>query len=146
MSFYGAEVICEKGTDVITIIIPNEKLTIFDLALRKFITSVNDEAVTTRIPQPTLDENGEIKYEHDKTPLLVANSDLVTYTIRVYNEGTVLGYATEIADDIPDGVIFLPTNETNVQYGWKMYDASGNETADPTQAVEIRTDYLKDEL
>ena len=118
----------------------------FDLALRKFITGVNDEAVTTRIPQPTLDENGEIKYEHDKTPVEVANSDLVTYTIRVYNEGTVLGYATEIADDIPDGVIFLPTNETNVQYGWKMYDASGNETADPTQAVEIRTDYLKDEL
>ena len=118
----------------------------FDLALRKFITGVNDEAVTSRIPQPTLDENGDIKYEHDKTPVEVANSDLVTYTIRVYNEGTVLGYATEIADDIPDGVVFLPNNEINKQYGWKMYDANGNETEDPAEAVEIRTDYLKDEL
>ena len=118
----------------------------FDLALRKFITGVNDEAVTSRIPQPTLDENGDIKYEHDKTPVYVANSDLVTYTIRVYNEGTVLGYATEIADDIPDGVVFLPNNEINKQYGWKMYDARGNETEDPEEAVEIRTDYLKDEL
>lgn len=115
----------------------------FDLALRKFITAVNDDAVTTRIPQPKKDENGKLKYEHDKTPVYVANSDFVTYTIRVYNEGTVLGYATEISDDIPDGLVFVPANATNKEYGWKMYDITGQETTNVSEAVEIRTKYLE---
>lgn len=115
----------------------------FDLALRKFITAINDEAVTSRIPQPKLDENKKIKYEHDKTPVYVHNSDLVTYTIRVYNEGTVLGYATEISDDIPDGLVFLPENATNKEYGWKMYDITGKETTNINEAVEIRTRFLE---
>ena len=118
----------------------------FDLALRKFITKVNSEEITTRKPNPTIDENGDLKYEHDKTPVYVANSDLVTYTIRVYNEGTVLGYVMEIADDIPDGLVFLPEHETNKQYNWKMYDANGEETTELTEAVEIKTKYLENTL
>ena len=81
------------------------ELRCFDLALRKFITKVNDDDVTTRIPKPTVDTDGKIKYEHDKTPVYVANSDIVTYTIRVYNEGSTLGYAMEVSDDIPDGLV-----------------------------------------
>lgn len=118
----------------------------FDLALRKFITAVNNDAVTTRIPEPVVDENGKIKYEHDKTPVYVANSDIVTYTIRVYNEGTVLGYAMEVSDDIPDGLVFLPKHETNKEYEWKMYDAEGKETQNPSDAVEIRTKKLENSL
>ncbi len=122
------------------------ELKYFDLALRKFITGVNDEEITTRIPNPTINEDGEIEYVHDKTPVYVANSDLVTYTIRVYNEGTVLGYAMEISDDIPDGLVFLPEHETNKMYNWKMYDANGEETLEPSEAVEIRTKYLENTL
>ena len=122
------------------------QLRYFDLALRKFITKVNSEEITTRKPNPTIDENGDLKYEHDKTPVYVANSDLVTYTIRVYNEGTVLGYVMEIADDIPDGLVFLPEHETNKQYNWKMYDANGEETTELTEAVEIKTKYLENTL
>ncbi len=122
------------------------ELKYFDLALRKFITKVNENDVTTRIPKVEVNEDGNLKYNHDKTPVYVANSDIVTYTIRVYNEGSVLGYAMEIADDIPDGLEFLPTHETNEKYGWKMYDANGNETTDPSKAVEIRTRYLENEL
>ena len=118
----------------------------FDLALRKFITAVNEEAVTTRIPKPTINSSGDITYIHDKTPVYVANSDIVTYTIRVYNEGTVLGYAMEVSDDIPDGVEFLPNNETNKKYKWEMLDANGKKTDDPTKAVEIRTKYLENSL
>lgn len=122
------------------------ELRCFDLALRKFITKVNDDDVTTRIPKPTVDTDGKIKYEHDKTPVYVANSDIVTYTIRVYNEGSTLGYAMEVSDDIPDGLVFLPTHETNKQYKWKMLDNDGKETDDPQKAVEIRTTYLENTL
>ena len=122
------------------------ELRYFDLALRKFITGVNDEEITTRIPEPTVKEDGTIEYVHDKTPIYVANSDVVTYTIRVYNEGTVLGYAMEVSDDIPDGLEFLPDHATNQEYGWKMYDANGEETTNPAEAVEIRTRYLENDL
>lgn len=122
------------------------ELRCFDLALRKFITAVNDDEVTTRVPVPTVNNDGNIQYNHDKTPVYVANSDLVTYTIRVYNEGTVLGYAMEISDDIPDGLAFLPEHNLNKQYAWKMYDVNGEETNDVSKAVEIRTRYLENSL
>ena len=122
------------------------ELKYFDLSLRKFITKVNDKEITTRIPKPTVGTDGNLKYEHDKTPVYVANSDIVTYTIRVYNEGTISGYAMELSDDIPDGLYFLPNNETNKEYKWIMIDKDGKETQDPLKAVEIRTKYLSDTL
>ena len=121
----------------------------FDLALRKFITGVNEQEITSRVPQITFNENGEVVYDHDKTPVYVANGDLVTYTIRIYNEGTIAGFAEEIEDDIPDGLTFVPTNATNQEYGWKMYyyDENGSlvETGDSTKAEFIRTTYLSSE-
>ena len=125
------------------------QLKYFDLALRKFITGVNDEEVDTRIPEVVIDEEGNITYEHTKEPVEVVDNDNVTYTIRVYNEGTIAGYAEEIEDDIPEGLIFLPDNETNKQYGWKMYyyDEEGNlvETEEVEKAQVIRTTFLSEE-
>lgn len=124
------------------------QLRYFDLALRKFITGVNDKEVTTRIPEFYIDEDGNYKYKHDKTPVEVVNNDNVTYTIRVFNEGTIAGYAEEIEDDIPEGLIFLPEDETNKEYGWKMYyrDEEGKlvETENVEEAEVIRTDYLSE--
>ena len=127
----------------------------FDLALRKFITGVNAEEITNRIPQVdtskygTIGEDGKeitsFEYNHTKEPVRVEHNDLVTYTIRVYNEGTKAGYAAEIKDDVPEGLIFLPDNEVNKQYRWKMYDENGNETENAEEAVYIRTDYLSKE-
>ena len=124
----------------------------FDLALRKFITGVNDEEVTSRIPEVdtslygTTDENGNIitsfTYNHTKDPVRVATHDIVIYTIRIYNEGQISGYAEEIKDDIPEGLVFLPENEINQEYRWVMYDANGNVTENAEEAVYIRTDYL----
>ena len=122
------------------------ELRYFDLALRKFITAVNEEGIATRIPVPRIKEDGTIEYVHDKTPVLVENSDIVTYTIRVYNEGTVQGYAMEISDDIPEGLVFLPDHTTNITYKWIMLDANGQVTEDPLEAVEIRTKYLENRL
>lgn len=92
----------------------------FDLALRKFITQVNNEEVTTRVPEVVVDENGQITYRHPKDPVLVESGDVVIYTIRVYNEGRISGYAQEIKDDIPSGLEFLPEHETNIEYGWEL--------------------------
>ena len=47
--------------------VENTKLN-FDLALRKFITKVQDKDITTRIPQPKID-GGKITYDHTKDPV-----------------------------------------------------------------------------
>ena len=142
----------EKGVsktisgNTITITIPNnpeEKE--FDLALRKFITGVNGKEVTTRIPVFKVDEQGNYIYEHTKEPVLVANSNIVTYTLRVYNEGEVAGYAKEIKDDVPEGLEFLPDDETNKEYRWIMLDKYGKETDNASDAKYITSDYLSKE-
>ncbi|MCI8641770.1 MAG: Cys-Gln thioester bond-forming surface protein [Clostridia bacterium] len=120
------------------------KLTSFDLALRKFITQVENEKVTNRIPEVKY-ENGKIAYEHSKNPIDVVTGNTVIYTIRVYNEGDINGYASKVSDDIPDGLEFLPENDLNKEYRWIMYDSEGNETEDVSKAVKITTDYLSKE-
>ncbi len=129
-----------------------EKLIVkeFDLALRKFITAVNTTEITSRIPEvdvtPLKDGSGETAiYNHTKEPILVSNGNIVTYTIRVYNEGEIDGYAQLVKDDIPDGLEFLPENEINVEYRWVMLDEDGNETTDVDKAAFIQTDYLSKE-
>ena len=118
----------------------------FDLALRKFITKVDEEEVTTRIPEVSYNRDEEqITYNHTKDPVEVITGNVVEYTIRIYNEGDIAGYAEEVADDIPDGLRFLPENETNTAYRWVMYDKDGNITNNAEEAVEIRTDYLSKE-
>lgn len=118
----------------------------FDLALRKFITGVNNDEVEARIPQVKYDkENNKITYEHTKDPVNVVTGDTVIYTIRVYNEGEVDGFASKVTDDIPDGLEYLPENDINKEYRWVMYDEDGKETTDITEAVKITTDYLSKE-
>ena len=108
------------------------KVVSFDLALRKFITAINEDEVTSRVPEVGFDEEGKITYTHPKDPVLVSNGDLVTYTIRVYNEGTLDGYAESIKDNVPEGLEFLPDNETNIAYGWVLSE----------DGKTISTDYL----
>ena len=122
----------------------------FDLSLKKFITKVNDTEITNRTPQvdvtPLKGTGTTAKYTYqispEKNPVVVENSDIVEYTIRIYNEGEANGYAEVVRDDIPTGLEFLPENATNIEYRWKMYDADGNETTDVSKATTITTDYL----
>ncbi len=123
----------------------------FDLALRKFITGVNNTEIKDRVPEidkskfGTIDNGKEVTtfgYNHTKEPVRVCQNDTVIYTIRVYNEGTKSGYAAEIKDDIPDGLEFIKDNKTNETYRWVMYDEAGNVTEDVKKAKTIRTDYL----
>lgn len=155
-------------SNIITVTIQNDKKD-FDLALRKFITNVNNKEITSRIPKVTLTDDfksGKVTtaiYEHPKDPVDVCTGDIVTYTIRVYNEGGLSGYASKIMDDIPDGLEYLPSNEINTKYSWKMYTelfrsdvGTANtisykgkkyiETQNASEADVIISDYLKDQL
>ena len=123
------------------------KVTYMDLALRKFITGVNKEEVTSRIPQvdatTLINETGTTAtYNHPKDPVLVHTNDIITYTIRVYNEGSKDGYATEIKDDIPEGLEYLPDNEINQEYEWRLVDENDNEVTDVSKAKYVVTNYL----
>ena len=122
------------------------KLTYFDLALRKYITNINSKEITNRIPQVNYDKtNNTITYNHAKEPVEVTTNDTIIYTIRVFNEGNIDGYASEISDDLPEGLEYLPENAMNKEYRWIMYDKDGKETNNVKNAVRIKTDYLSKE-
>ncbi len=111
------------------------KVVYFDLALRKFITAVDDTEITNRIPQLSMGEDGNIDYNHTKDPVEVENGNIVTYTLRIYNEGLMSGYASRVKDDVPDGLEFLPDNEINQEYRWVLSE----------DGTSIETDYLSKE-
>ena len=100
----------------IEIYIPNdeEEKPKFDLALRKFISKVDGVAPTvSREPvidaqsKTLLDSTGTAAYHHTKDSLKVKVGSKIEYTLRVYNEGEVDGYAKEITDYLPQDLKFV---------------------------------------
>ena len=100
----------------IEIYIPNdeEEKPKFDLALRKFISKVDGVAPTvSREPvidaqsKTLLDSTGTAAYHHTKDSLKVKVGSQIEYTLRVYNEGEVDGYAKEITDYLPQDLKFV---------------------------------------
>ena len=116
----------------------------FDLALRTFITKINQTEITNRVPI-FKNEDKNYFYEQVKDVLEVERNDIIEYTVRIYNEGDIAGYAKEIKDVIPEGLKFLPQNLTNQKYRWIMIDENGRKTEDITKAVAVTTDYLSRE-
>ena len=89
-----------------------EKLVIlpqtFDLSLRKYITKV-DGVEVDRVPEinKTNLENGTettAEYKHRKDAVPVKNGSKVTYSISIYNEGSIDGLATIVKDQLPIGL------------------------------------------
>ena len=136
-----------EGYDLINTHIVKKKA---DLSLRKFITEINGVGLEAS-REPAVDvtplEEGETtaEYTHPKNAILVNKGDVVTYTIRVYNEGEIDAYASLVKDDIPAGLEFIPGEATNTEYRWIMLDSKGNETQDVTNAKYVVTDYLSKE-
>lgn len=131
----------------------------FDLALRKFITAIkraekNIEVAdrTPRVDTTTLingikdDRTGEVEYTatytHPKDKQKVETGDIVTYKIRVYNEGQVDGKATEVTDYLPAGLELVAGSAINTKYGWK----TGEQITlkDGSKVTPITSNYLKD--
>lgn len=123
-----------RTTTPITVTSSNFNVSSVDLALRKFISAINDVPVTTRVPQVDVAplKNGKettAYYNHPKTDVGVKVGDIVTYTIRVYNEGTVDGYAKEIIDALPSNLEFYSSVVDGVDYGWSLQDRNVYKTS-----------------
>ena len=132
----------DDDQDIEKLVLVKEKE--FDLSLRKFITKVNGiDLDNSREPQIDTTklisgDSTTATYRHPKEDqvVLVNPSDVVTYTIRVYNEGEVDGYASLVMDDIPEGVEFLPESDINKKYEWVMLaDAGKYENSEITNAI-----------
>ena len=137
-----------KSGNTIIIKVKNEYA---DLSLRKFITKVDDKEINDREPEvditPLIDgTETTAKYTHTKEPVLVAQNQIVTYTIRIYNEGAMDTYASLVKDDIPQGLEFVSYTEgdgsINDTYKWKLVDENDNEVTDATKAKYVITNYL----
>ena len=105
----------------------------FDLSLTSFITKVGEKEITDR---------EKLNSEENKEPLITHVGDIVTFTIRVYNDGEIAGYAREITNDISKYLEYLPEESTNVEYMWKMYNEKGEETSNIEETVTLKSTYL----
>ena len=130
----------------------------YDLALRKFITSINGKAPEesrepkvdlTTLKKGTFYRNSNKEYEYTATythnkdeegkVLKAATGDRVVYTIRIYNEGKKDGTATEITDYLPAGLKLADKSKINNTYGWKKGKS------DKEGYTAYTTTYLKDQ-
>lgn len=103
----------------IEIILPNQKADEYaELHVEKFINKVNDRIIEDREPVVTI-EDDTITYTKPGERKVVELGDILEFTIRVYNEGNLAGYANEIKDYIPDGLEYVENNEVNQVYGWE---------------------------
>ena len=134
----------EDDDDFEKVVIPR-----FDLALRKQITSIynsfnqKETQYTDRYAKLDKSQDNTIYnyYDVDSNIPTVVENDVVTYSIRVYNEGKVDGKATWVTDRLPSGLKYLPEDETNKKYGWKAYKQS---TASAEKAVKIGEKYYEE--
>ena len=125
----------------------NITLQFFDLSLRKYITSVNGVGVAVS-REPVVDvtplkegTSTSAIYKHKKDPVEVKIGDVVTYNIRVYNEGGIDGYAAELTEYFPTYLAFDEKDELNQKYGWKLNNDSGS-----NGVGMLKTTYLNDKL
>lgn len=124
----------------------------FDLALRKYISDVDGKETSLREPNPdtsklnTKDEKNNTittaEYNHIKTPLTVVKGSIVTYTIRVYNEGDIDGYVEEITDYLPPELEYIEKSEINEKYDWKISKDGRKATTDYLRYKYGKTDNL----
>ena len=109
-----------------------------DLEVRTFITKINGVDVEpVRKPEISttrkVNNLDEIKYQHIKLPLTVRRGDLITYKIRVYNEGDSIGKVKELKAYIQDGLEVVNNERVN----WTV------ETTNENGSI-VKTSYLND--
>lgn len=115
----------------------------FDLALRQYITDVNGTEITNRAPSVNVDklqsaEATTADYTQLKDPQRAYAGQDIIYTIEVYNEGIIDGYAEEIVEHLPIGLEFVD-DEFNSEYGWR-YDKQNHEVVTNILAREESED------
>ena len=114
----------------------------FDLALRKQIIRINEKNYTDRFANLASGQKNTLYdyYDVDSNIPRVEANDIVTYSIRVYNEGDLDGTATWVTDEMPTGLEYLENDSTNINNGWRAYkEISSNEDG----AIKIGEKYCK---
>ena len=123
----------------------------YDLALRKFIMSVDGQAPTvSRIPRIDNTKLANFKYSstatgtettrtylHPKNPLDVQIGSTILYGISVYNEYETDGKVQKVVDVLPPHLELKENSSINAQYGWKK---------SATNPRAIETDIAKDKI
>ncbi len=119
------------------------KVQYFDLALRKWVT----EAIVIENGKTVVHETGH-KAEDDPEDVVKVDlnkkkvNDVTVkfkYSIRITNEGQIAGEATEIRDDIPEGLKFVQEDNPD----WKEVDGEvvtdklANTTLEPGESAEV---------
>ena len=120
----------------------------FDLALRKRIIAINGKSTGEDIKNEaglsavratdnidTSSIPNTATYKHRKDPVVVKKGDSVKYSITIYNEGEIDGYAKTIIDKLPQGLVLkgFTENKTttgtykkgNINYSY-VYDKNNN--------------------
>lgn len=102
------------------------KLGYADLSLRQFVSQIDKDGIkysVNREPQvdtsPIKNGGTTANYNHTKWGEWVKRNDIITYTIRIYNEGTFQAYADEVNVYLPNGLEFIYSN-VNKAYGWSI--------------------------
>ncbi|MCI9366594.1 MAG: Cys-Gln thioester bond-forming surface protein, partial [Clostridia bacterium] len=96
---------------------------VIDLALRKFISQIGD---TKYDRAPVVDTSGLKQgaetaiYNHSKMPIQVEVGDIVTYTLRIYNEGDVNGKVTQVTDYLAKYLTYVPGGNDKNGDWWKQ--------------------------
>ena len=134
----------------------------FDLKLIKRIVEVNGTKVPERIENIDITNLANktattATYNLNKEPVSVKKGDIVKYTFRVYNEGDMDGYASEITEDIPNGLELVWSEKTDeeidadtslteiekvaIKYNQAIWDF-GTVNKETNKVETITTDYL----
>lgn len=118
-----------------------------DVALRKYISSVNGEKLEgEKSREPVYDtsklnkvENGKVQttaiYNHKKEPVKVSIGDIVTYRLRLYNEGDTGAYIKEVTDYLPAYLQYEPYGEDKGI--WWILDEQTGRIASSTEYCEV---------
>ena len=142
----GFKVIIDEENKKVIFDITAEKNEKYDLAIRKFISKIDNEEITNRIPQVLVSADNMITYVGNDNIEKAKNNQNITYTVRMYNESEVKAKGKQIVERIPEGLVFVPDNEINKQYSWKMYKQGANgeavEVTNAEEATILVTDYL----
>ena len=120
----------------------------FDLALRKRIIAINGKSTGEDIKNEaglsavratdnidTSSIPNTATYKHRKDPVVAKKGDIIKYSITVYNEGEIDGYAKTIVDKLPQGLTLKGFTENrtttgtykkgNITYSY-VYDKNNN--------------------
>ena len=111
------------------------------LAENQFITQEDLRGLATG--SADFDNGTTVTKTHTKTPLVVEKDNRIIYTIRVYNEGDIDGYADTIVDYLPEGLELVDPSEStiNTKYGWQVVTPDNGSTQ-----TMVSTSYLQNTL